>query len=119
MLAERFKIGDRPQRAPDQALDFQRPSALLAARCLAVGAGVGGAWQHAVLGGDPAATGVAKKGGNPILDRGRAQHMGVAEFCKARSFGMQGETLLECDVAKCAWRAAGRTLHENSPAGMS
>ena len=67
------------QRAADQALDLQRAPALLAARGLAVVAGVGGARQHAVLGGDPAFALAAQEAGHLVVDAGGAQHAGVAE----------------------------------------
>ncbi len=83
MLAKRFQICDRPERASDQALDFERPPTLLSARRLAVRACVGGAWQHAIFGGDPAAARVAKERGDPVLDRSGAQYMRVTEFREA------------------------------------
>jgi len=48
------QVEHRAQRAADQALDLLGAAALLAARRLAVAAGVAGARQHAVLGSHPA-----------------------------------------------------------------
>src|SRR5439155_26919223 len=71
-LAEPLEIGDRAQAATNEALDFLGAPALPATRRLAVGAGVGRARQHAVLGGDPAAAGIAQKRRHPLLDRSGA-----------------------------------------------
>ena len=76
-LAERGEVEHRAQRAADQALDLLRAAALLAARRLAVAARVGGARQHAVLGGDPALAAAAVVRRHALLDRGGAQHPGV------------------------------------------
>ena len=54
-LAERRQVDDGAQAAADQALDLDRAAALLAGRGLAPRALRGGARQHAVFGGDPAA----------------------------------------------------------------
>ena len=50
----------------------------LAAFGLAGGAGEGGSGEHAVLGGDPAAAGVAEPAGDSLLDGGVAEDAGVA-----------------------------------------
>ena len=83
--------------AADQALDLLGAARLLAARGLAVGAGMGRARQHAVFGGDPAAAGIAHPGRHPLVDRGGAQHVGVAELDQARALGMAGKARLEGD----------------------
>ena len=62
-LAHRGPVDDGAQAAADQALDFLRAAGLLAARRLAVAAGVGGARQHAVFGGDPALALAAQEAG--------------------------------------------------------
>ena len=73
-LAQRVEVEHAAQRAADQALDLLRAAALLAARRLAVAAGVGGARQHAVLGRDPALAAAALVRRHLLFDRGGAQH---------------------------------------------
>ena len=53
-LAQLGQVKHGAHAAPDQALDFLRPAALLAACRFPVAAGMGGAWQHAVFGRHPA-----------------------------------------------------------------
>ena len=113
-LAHGRQVDHRAQRAADQALDLLRAARLLAARGLAVGAGMGRARQHAVLGGHPAAAGVAHPGRHPLVDRGGAQHVGVAELHQARALGMAGEAGFEGNFAKLVGGAAGRA-HLLSP----
>ena len=96
-LAEPGEIGHRAQAAADQPLDLLGAPALPAARRLAVGAGRRRARQHAVFGGDPAPAGVAQKRRHALLDRGGAQHMGVAELRQARALGVFGYPRLERD----------------------
>ena len=59
----------------------------LAAFGLAGGAGEGGAGEHAVLGGDPAAAGVAQPAGDALLDGGVAEDAGVADLDEDGAFG--------------------------------
>src|SRR5690606_36387351 len=87
------------QRAADQALDLQGAPTLLATRGLAVAAGVGGAGQHAVFGGDPALALAAQESRHAVLDAGRAQHAGVAETHQYRTFGVAGEAALDAHLA--------------------
>ena len=94
-LAGRLQVRDGAQAAADQALDLLGPAGLAAARGLAVGAPVGGARQHAVLGGHPAAAGVAQERRHPLLHRGGAQHMGVAGADQAGAFGLRRMAELE------------------------
>ncbi len=98
-----WQVDDGAQRAADQPLDFLRPARLLALGRLAVAAGVGGARQHAIFGGDPALALAAQEGRDLVLDRGGAQHARVAEADQAAAFGMAGEAGLEDDA-----RASGR-----------
>ena len=77
--------------AADQALDFLGAAGLLAARGLAVAAGVGGARQHAVFGGHPALAGVAQERRHAAFDAGGAKHLGVAHADQAGALGMAGE----------------------------
>jgi hypothetical protein len=52
-FAEFLEIDDGAQAAADQPLDFLRATGLLARGGFAASAGVGGARQHAIFGGDP------------------------------------------------------------------
>ncbi len=63
-------------------------TALPAAGGLARGALAGRAWQHAVLGGDPAALAALEKVRHPLLDRGVAQDPGVAELHEDGALGV-------------------------------
>ena len=102
-LPERREVDHRAQRASDQALDLLRAPGLLAARRLALGARVGRARQHAVLGGHPAAAAVLQERRHALLDARGAQHAGIAELDQHRAFGV-----LACSGAGCAPGAARR-----------
>ncbi len=110
-LAEAGEIDHGAQAAADQALDFLGAAALLAAGGLAVGAGMGGARQHAVFRRDPALAGIAQEGRHPLLHRSGAEHMGVAELGQARAFGVDGHAGFEHDRAQLVRGAAGSS-HE-------
>src|SRR3981189_2683272 len=75
-------------RAADQALDFDGAAALLAGGGLAAGAFQRGARQHTVFGRDPAAALTLQPGRQPLFQRRGDQHMGVAEFHHAGTFGV-------------------------------
>ena len=77
-LAEGLHIDDAAETAADEALDLVGAAAYLAALALAGGAGEGGAGEHAVLGRDPAAAGVAEPAGDALLDGGVAEDASVA-----------------------------------------
>jgi len=98
-LAEKGQIDDGAQAAPDQPLDLLGAAALPAAGRLAVGPGRGRARQHAVFGRHPALAAVAQKRRHPLLDRGGAEHLGVAELRQARAFGIFRHTRFEGDRA--------------------
>ena len=100
-------VHDGAQRAADQALDFLRAAGLFAARGLAVAAGVGGARQHAVFGGDPAQAGVAQERRHAGFHGGGAQHLGAAHADQAGAFGVVGEAGGERDLAQRVGGAAG------------
>src|SRR5205085_10693173 len=106
-LPERREIDDRAERATHQPLNLLRASALLAARRLAIGAGIGRARQHAVLRRDPAATAVLEEGRPSLLDRSSAQHARVAELDQHRAFGMLGVVALNADRAQLVRLATG------------
>src|SRR5690606_34378818 len=99
-LAERAEVDHRAQAAPDQALDLLGAAALLALGSLACAAGVGGARQHAVFGGDPALALAAQEAGYVFFNAGGAQHAGGAEFDQHRAFGVAGEAAGEADGAE-------------------
>ena len=86
-LAEGLHVDDRAEAAADEALDLVGAAADFAALGLARGAGEGGAGEHAVLGGDPAAAGVAQPAGDALLDGGVAEDAGVAGFDEDGAFG--------------------------------
>ena len=72
----------------------------LAALGFAGGAGEGGAGEHAVLGGDPAAAGVAQPAGDSLLDGGVAEDAGVAGFDEDGAFGHGDVVGSEADGAE-------------------
>src|SRR5579884_546570 len=74
-LAERVEVRDRAHRAPDEPLDLDRPSLLLAARRLALHALPGRGRKEGVLRGDPAAPLATQPARDVLLDHGRAQHL--------------------------------------------
>ena len=86
-FSQRLKIGDGSQTAADQTLDLMRAAGLLAGADLALRARVGCPREHAVFGGDPAASLTAQPGGRLVFERSRAQHMRGAEFDQAGAFG--------------------------------
>ena len=89
-FAQKRQVKHGAQRAPDQALDFLGTPALLAARRLAVAAGVGGARQHAVFGCHPAFAAAFFVARHFFFDRGGTQHLGVAKLDQHRALGMHG-----------------------------
>ena len=90
-LAEGLHVDYAAEGAADEALDLVGAAADLAAFGLAGGAGEGGAGEHAVFGGDPAAAGVAEPAGDALLDGGIAEDAGVAGLHEDGAFG-------HCDV---------------------
>jgi hypothetical protein len=86
-LAESLHVDDAAEAAADEALDLMGAAADFAALALAGGAGEGGAREHTVFGGDPAATGVAEPAGDALLDGGVAEDTGVAGLHENGTFG--------------------------------
>ena len=84
------RIRRRRAATADQALDLEGAPALLAARGLAGGARVGGARQHAVLGGDPALPLPAGRGARGPR-RSRCRSRGCRRLDQDRAFGVPGE----------------------------
>src|SRR5260370_24613177 len=117
-LAELAQIGHRAQAAADQPLDFLRASALPAARRLAVGARRRRTRQHPVFRGAASLAGIAQKGWHALLDRGGAQHMGVAELRETRAFSIFGDTGLEADRSHHI-AGASRRSHAVLPRGRA
>jgi hypothetical protein len=94
-LTKRLPVNPGAQAPSDQPLDLDRASALLARGGLAPHAGVGGARQHTVFGGDPALAGIAQERGHPFLQRRGAEHVRVADLDHAGAFGMFGRPDLD------------------------
>ena len=115
-LAQSLQIDHGAQAAADQALDLLGPARLLARRSLAATAGVGGSGQHAVFGGDPALALAAHPAGNALLDRGRHQHLGVAEGDQARAFRIAVDAGLDGHGTQLVIGAL-RMAHESHPLG--
>src|SRR6185312_14897053 len=87
-LAERLEIDGGAKGTADQPLNFDGAATLLTSGGLAAGAFQGGARQHAVFSRDPAAPLPLQPGRQPIFQRGRDQHMGIAEFYEAGPLGV-------------------------------
>jgi len=109
-FAQRLEIEHGPQAAPDQALDFLGAAALLAPRGLAVRTRVGGARQHAVLGGDPALPPALEKRRHFVEHAGIAQNMGIAHLDQYGPFGMARIAGFEQDRTQLVGQAARRPL---------
>ncbi len=86
-FTEGFHVDDGAKGASDEALDLVGSSADFAALGLAGGAGEGGAGEHAVLTGDPAAAGVAEPSGDAGFDGGVAEDAGVSGFDEDGALG--------------------------------
>jgi hypothetical protein len=101
-LAENLHVDDAAKAAADEALDLVSAATYLAAFALACGAGEGGAGEHAVFGGDPAAAGVAKPAGDALLDGGVAEDAGVAGLHEDGAFGHGDVVWRDADGAEGA-----------------
>jgi hypothetical protein len=113
-LAEFLQVKHRAHRAADEALDFLRAAALLAAGGFAVAAGVRGAGQHAVFGGDPAFAAAFFMAGHFFFDGGGAQHLGAAELDQHRAFGVGGVVAGDAHAAQgvgCTRAASFKLTH--------
>ena len=115
-FAKRLEVDDRAQAAADQALDFERPATLLAARSLARRPGVRGARQHAVFGGDPALAAATLEARHAGLHGGGAEHLGMAELDQHRALGMAREMARKTHRAQLIGRTSARS-HASSPVG--
>ena len=99
-LAESAHVGDRAQRATDEALDLQRAPGLLPLGRLAADALSGGAREHRILGGDPPLAGASHPPRYVFFDRRGAQHAGAPEAHQHRSRSELGVVPLERDGAE-------------------
>src|SRR5262249_38602342 len=99
-VAGRRRIERRAPTTADQPLDLEGATALLAGRCLAARALGGGAWQHAVFSRDPAARLPLEPRRQPVLERRRHQHVGVAELHEAGTLGVFHHAALARDGAQ-------------------
>src|SRR5579872_1017235 len=113
-LAERFQVDGGAQRAADQALDFDGAAVLLSGGGLAAGALQRCARQHAVFGRHPAAALALEPGRQPLLERRGHQHMRVAEFNEAGTFGIFDDTAFQRYGAQFIRRSAAWP-HAKSP----
>ncbi len=111
VLAERGQIHGGAQGAGDQTGDLQGTAALLAGGCLAVHPGVGGARQHAVLGGDPALALALQEARHAGVDAGGAEHAGITELHQHRAFRMLGEMTGDGNRANLRGGAIAGTWH--------
>ena len=105
-LAESLEVDRGAEAAADEALNFVGTPADASALAFAGGAGDGGAGEHGVLCGDPAAAGIAQPAGNALLYGGAYQDAGVAESDKDRAFGGLDEAGGEGERAKLGFGAA-------------
>jgi len=105
LLGKRREIGDRAQRTANQPLDLLRAAGLLADGCLASHAVIGGARQHAIFSRHPATARALEPRRHLFGDRGRAQHMGLAEADKAGALGLARHGAFEGDGTKRVWGA--------------
>ncbi|MNV73049.1 hypothetical protein D3C71_1661790 [compost metagenome] len=97
------------QAAADQALDFLRAAALLAARGFAVTARMRRARQHAVFRRDPAFALALQKRRYFFQHAGGAQHVRVARLHQYRPFGVAREAALQAERPQFVDGAARRT----------
>src|SRR5262249_53451581 len=108
-LAEALERGHGAQAAADEALDLLGAPGLLAARGLAVAAGVGCARQHAVLGGEPALTAALEERRHFFFDARGADDARVAELDQHRTFGVTRVAARDRDFSQLAGLACART----------
>ena len=99
-VGERRQVDGGAQAAADQALDLGGAAGDLPLRGLPLVAGMGGARQHRVLGGEPPLAAVLLEGGDPVLDARRDQHAGIADRDQRRAFGEFQDAGLDADRAE-------------------
>ena len=101
------QIDHGAQGAADEALDFLGAAGDLAGGGFAAHALARGARQHAIFSRHPALALAFQPWWQALFDGGRAQHMGVAEFHKAGTFGVLGDGTLKADGSELGKFAAG------------
>ncbi len=106
VLAERLRVDDGPQRAPDQSRDLVGATADAALDALSVVPAVRGAREHGVLGRDPALALAGQPARDAVGEGGGAQHLGAAEADQCRSLGVRAPTALDRDLTKLIGGAA-------------
>ena len=111
-FAEGHHVTHRPQRPPDEPLDLLGAPGLLSLGRLAGDPLAGRTREQRVLGGDPPLATAPHPRGDPLLDRGRAQHPGPTHRHQDRARGEDGEVPFERGrpelVVSCA-RRPGRS----------
>src|SRR5207249_11830735 len=90
-------VSDRAKGPPDEPLDLQRPSTLLALDRLSLRSLLGGARQHGILGGDPPPPLVLEEWWSFFLQRGRANDLGSAHLDQDGAFRVLGEVTGDLD----------------------
>ena len=116
-LAERGEVDHAAQRTADQPLDLDRAAVRPAAADVALLALAGRGGQHPVLGGDPSAARPGQPARHAVLDRGGADHAGLARPRSAPSRWRCARTRARSrsaaagrrPVRSSARRAAGRS----------
>src|SRR5947207_980226 len=110
-LAARLEVGDRPQRASEQAVDFDRPPALPAARGLSLGALARRRRQERVLGRHPAASLPLQPARDALFDRSGAEHLRLALGVEHRAVWLLEPARLELDRAQLVRAPAVSSRH--------
>ena len=108
-LTQLPEIADRAQGPADKPLNFLCPPALLALGGFTRAAGVRGAREHRIFRRYPAFALAAQPRRQAFLDRGGADHLGVAKADQHRPFGVLGIVRFKADSAHLVGRAAGRS----------
>ena len=108
VLPQLLGVDHGAQRAADQPRDLVGAAADAALDGLAVRAGVGGARQHRVLGGDPPAALALEPARHALGERGRAEHPGAAELHQDAPLGVVEPAAGDADVAELVGGAAVR-----------
>src|SRR4029079_13072979 len=115
VLAEGLVVDDGAQGAADEAGDLVGAAADLCADGFAVAAGVGGAGQHRVFGGDPAFAAAFAPAGDAFGDGGGAEDLGVAEGDEDGDFGVLAPAAFDGDGAELFGGAAVDARHGAEP----
>ena len=106
------QVDHAPQRAADQALDFDR-APIDPPGSIAGLTSVGGGRKHRVLGRHPTLALADQPARDGVRDRGRAEHDGVAEAREHRPGGLLGVAALKRDGACFRSASSVAAVHEN------